>query len=68
LAAAGVAAAGLRRAHPTLSPRPDRYVHGGRNYFLRRAQAPHRDISPEKRVTQTAFGEHGSARLDEGCA
>jgi hypothetical protein len=47
-------------------------MHGGRNYFLRRARAPHWelrvDVSPEKRVTQIAFGERASVRLDEGCA
>ena len=62
----------LRRAYPRLSSRPDRYIHGGRNYFLRRARAPHWelrvDVSPEKRVTQIAFGERASVRLDEGCA
>jgi hypothetical protein len=62
----------LRRAYPKLSSRPDRYIHGGRNYFLRRARAPHWelrvDVSPAKRVTQIAFGERASVRLDEGCA
>ena len=55
-----------------LSSRPDRYIHGGRNFFLRRARAPHWelrvDVSPDKRVTQIAFGERASVRLDEGCA
>ena len=62
----------LRRAYPNLSSRPDRYIHGGRNYFLRRTRAPHWelrvDVSPKKRVTQIAFGERASMRLDEGCA
>jgi hypothetical protein len=62
----------VRRAYPELSSRPDRYIHGGRQYFLRRARAPHWelriDVSPEKRVTQIAFGERASVRLDEGCA
>ena len=62
----------LRRAYPKLSSRPDRYIHGGRNYFLRRTRAPHWelriDVGPEKRVTQIAFGERASVRLDEGCA
>ena len=62
----------LRRAYPNLSSRPDRYVHGGRNYFLRRARAPHWelrvDVGPKKRVTQIAFGDRASVRLDEGCA
>jgi len=26
------------------------------------------DVSPAKRVTQIAFGERASVRLDEGCA
>jgi hypothetical protein len=68
----GSTLAQLRRAYPKLSSRPDRYIHGGRNYFLRRARAPHWelrvDVSPEKRVTQIAFGERTSVRLDEGCA
>jgi hypothetical protein len=68
----GSTLAQLQRAYPKLSSRPDRYVHGGRNYFLRRARAPHWelrvDVSPDKRVTQIAFGERASVRLDEGCA
>ncbi len=68
----GSTLAQLRRAYPKLSSRPDRYSHGGRNYFLRRARAPHWelrfDVSPAKRVTQIAFGERASVRLDEGCA
>src|SRR5687768_13433465 len=32
----GSTLAQLRRAYPKLSSRPDRYIHGGRNYFLRR--------------------------------
>jgi hypothetical protein len=68
----GSTLAQLRRAYPKLSSRPDRYIHGGRNYFLRRARAPHwelrLDVSPQRRVTQIAFGERASVRLDEGCA
>jgi hypothetical protein len=68
----GSTLAQLRRAYPNLSSRPDRYLHGSRNYFLRRARAPHWelriDVSPKKRVTQIAFGNRASVRLDEGCA
>jgi hypothetical protein len=68
----GSTLAQLRRAYPRLSSRPDRYIHGGHNYFLRRARAPHWelrvDVGPERRVTQIAFGERASVRLDEGCA
>jgi hypothetical protein len=68
----GSTLAQLRRAYPKLTSRPDRYIHGGRNYFLRRAQPPHWelriDVSPKKRVTQIAWGELASVRLDEGCA
>ena len=68
----GSTLAQLRSAYPKLSSRPDRYIHGGRNYFLRRARAPHWelrfDLGPAKRVTQIAFGERASVRLDEGCA
>ena len=62
----------LRAAYSRLRSRPDRYVHGGRQYFVRRARAPHWelrfDVSPGKRVTQIAFGTQGAVRLDEGCA
>jgi hypothetical protein len=68
----GSTLAQLRRAYPKLSSRPDRYIHGGRNYFVGRARAPHwelrLDVSPEKRVTQIGFGQRASVRLDEGCA
>jgi hypothetical protein len=68
----GSTLAQVRRAYPNLTSRPDRYLHGSRNYFLRRARAPHWelriDVSPEKRVMQIAFGERTSVRLDEGCA
>jgi hypothetical protein len=68
----GSTLAQLRRAYPKLSSRPDRYIHGGRNYFLRRARAPHwelrMDVGPGKRVTQIAWGTRASVRLDEGCA
>jgi hypothetical protein len=59
-------------AYPRVTSRPDRYMHGSRNYFVRRARAPHWelrfDVGPNKRVTQIAFGERASVRLDEGCA
>ena len=62
----------LRRAYPRLTSRPDRYIHGGRQYFLRRARAPHWelrfDVSARKRVTQIVFGTRRAVRLDEGCA
>jgi hypothetical protein len=68
----GSTLAQLRRAYPNLRSRPDRYIHDGRNLFLRRTRAPHWelrvDVSPENRVTQIAFGERASVRLDEGCA
>ncbi len=68
----GSTLAQLRRAYPSLTSRADRYVHGGRNYFVRRARAPHWelrvDVSAKNRVTQIAFGERASVRLDEGCA
>jgi hypothetical protein len=68
----GSTLAQLRRAYPKLSSRPDRYLHGSRNYFVRRERAPYwelrLDVSPKKRVTQIAFGERASVRLDEGCA
>lgn len=68
----GSTLAQLRRAYPVLGSRPDRYIHGGRQYFLRRKRPPHWqlrfDVSPRKRVTQIVFGEHVSVRLDEGCA
>jgi hypothetical protein len=68
----GSTLAQLNRAYPKLTWRPDRYMHGTRNYFLRRVRAPHWelrfDVSPGKRVTQIVFGRRESVRLDEGCA
>jgi hypothetical protein len=68
----GATLAQLRRAYPILGSRADRYIHGGRQYFLRRKRSPHWelrfDVSPGKRVTQIVFGDHASVRLDEGCA
>jgi hypothetical protein len=68
----GSTLADLRAAYSGLSSRPDRYVHGGRQYFVRRARAPHWelrfDVSPAARVTQIVFGAASSVRLDEGCA
>lgn len=68
----GSSLAALRRAYPRLTSRPERYVHGGRHYFLRRARAPHWelrfDVSPRKQVTQIVFGTRSAVRLDEGCA
>ena len=68
----GSTLAQLQRAYATLTSRPDRYLHGSRNYFLRRARAPHWhlrfDVGRTKRVTQIAFGSRESVQLDEGCA
>jgi hypothetical protein len=68
----GSTLAQLRRAYATLTSWPDRYVHGGRHYFLRRVRTPHWqlrfDVSPAKRVTQIVFGNRESVLLDEGCA
>jgi hypothetical protein len=62
----------LLGAYGRLPSRPDRYVHGGRQYFLRRSRAPHWelrfDVGPDRRVRQIAFGARGAVRLDEGCA
>jgi hypothetical protein len=69
---AGSTLAQLRDAYGTLPSRPHRYMHGGRQYFLRRSRAPHWelrfDVGPRQRVTQIAFGERRAVRLDEGCA
>ncbi len=68
----GSSLAQLKRAYPKLTSRVDRYLHGTRNYFLRRVRAPHWelrfDVSPDKRVTWIVFGRRESVRLDEGCA
>jgi hypothetical protein len=37
----GSTLAELRRAYPKLSSRPDRYIHGGRNYIFCVAHEPH---------------------------
>jgi hypothetical protein len=68
----GSSLAQLQRAYARLTSRPDRYIHGGRQYFVRRARAPHWelrfDVSPRKRVTRIVFGTRAAVRLDEGCA
>jgi hypothetical protein len=68
----GSTLAELRSAYPRMSSRPDRYLHGSRNYFVRRVRPPNWelrfDVSPAKRVTQIVFGNRKSVRLDEGCA
>lgn len=68
----GSTLAQVLRAYPNLTSRPDRYLHRSRNYFIRRTRAPHWeirvDVGPRRRVTQIAFGERASVRLDEGCA
>jgi hypothetical protein len=68
----GSTLAQLQRGYPNRSSRPDTYLRGARNYFVRRARAPHwelrTDVSAKKRVTQIAFGGRASVRLDEGCA
>jgi hypothetical protein len=68
----GSTLAQLRDGYGTLSSRPDRYIHGGRQYFLRRSRVPHWelrfDVGPRRRVTQIAFGERRAIRVDEGCA
>lgn len=67
----GSSEAALRRAYPRLRSRPDKYVPGARNYFVRRAEAPHWrlrfDVSPKGKVTAIAFGDD-SVFLVEGCA
>jgi hypothetical protein len=68
----GSTLAQLERAYRGLTSRPDRYSHGGRNYFFQRSRAPHWrlrfDVSAAKRVTRIAFGERVAVALDEGCA
>jgi hypothetical protein len=68
----GSTLAQLRAAYPRLSWRPDRYMHGGRQYFVRRARPPRWelrfDVSAAGRVSQIVFGERKAVRLDEGCA
>jgi hypothetical protein len=68
----GSTLAQLRAAYSSLTSRPDRYVHGGRQYFVRRTRSPHwelrLDVSPAGRVSQIAFGARNAVRLDEGCA
>jgi hypothetical protein len=57
----GSTVAELRRTYGSrLTSAPAKYVPGGRDYFLRRAQAPHWRIrfvaSPRGKITQIAFG------------
>jgi hypothetical protein len=67
----GSSEAALRRAYPKLRSRPDKYVPGARNFFVRRARAPHWrlrfDVSAKGKVTAIAFGGD-SVFLVEGCA
>jgi hypothetical protein len=53
-----------------LTSRLNKYTRGARDYFVRRARAPHWelrfDVSPHGRVTAIAFG-NGAVRLVEGC-
>jgi hypothetical protein len=68
----GSSLAQLRRAYPATTSRADRYLHGARQYFVRRTAAPHWelriDVSAKKRVTRIVFGTHEAVRLDEACA
>lgn len=62
----------VRRAYPHLTSRPSRFLHGTREYFVRRRAAPHwelrMDVGASRHVTRIAFGTHEAVRLDEGCA
>jgi hypothetical protein len=40
----GSTLAQMKRAYPKLSFRPDAYIHGARNYFVRRPRAPHWEL------------------------
>jgi hypothetical protein len=68
----GSSLAQLRRAYRSLTSRPNRYIPGGRYYFVRRTAAPHWelriDVGPNRRVTRIVFGTHDAVRLDEACA
>jgi hypothetical protein len=68
----GSTLADVRRAYGSLTSRPHRYLHGTREYFVRRRTAPHWelriDVGPGKRVTRIVFGTHMAVRLDEACA
>jgi hypothetical protein len=68
----GSTLAELRGGYRSLTSRPNRFVPGGRYYFVRRTAAPHWelriDVSPAGRVTRIVFGTHDAVRLDEACA
>ena len=68
----GSTLAEVRSAYPSLTTRPHTFLHGTREYFARRAAAPHWelriDVGPRGRVTQIAFGTRAAVRLDEACA
>jgi hypothetical protein len=68
----GSTLAQVRRAYGRMTSRPDRYFHGGRNYFVRGTAAPHWqlriDVGPNARVRQIGFGAKDAVRLDEACA
>jgi hypothetical protein len=62
----------VRRAYRSMTSRPSRYLHGQREYFVRRLTTPHWelriDVDAGKHVVQIVFGTHAAVRLDEGCA
>jgi hypothetical protein len=62
----------LRTAYGArLRSQPNKYVAGGRDYYLTRARAPHwqlrLDVSPAGKVVSVAFGSR-AVHLVEGCA
>lgn len=64
----GSPVAALRRAYGAkLTSRPDKYVSGARNYFVKKRWQLRFDVSPGGRVTRIGFG-NAAVRLVEGCA
>jgi hypothetical protein len=68
----GSTLAEVLRAYRSLTMRPNRFLHGEREYFARRRAAPHWelriDVDAGKHVTRIVFGTHAAVRLDEACA
>ena len=64
----GSTVAQLRAAYGArLSSRPDKYVPGARNYFVKKRWQLRFDVSKAARVTMIGFGD-ANVRLVEGCA
>lgn len=64
----GSKVADLRRVYGArLESRPDKYVRGARNFFVKRRWQLRFDVTRDGTITRIGFG-NGNVRLVEGCA